>query len=239
MARLRTKDQTYYPEGSAKTAFNNIILAHVDEKRKLIRENNTLRILFIVSWIGLLFSIVGWYQTKNMPKTAPLVIEVKEDGRAKYIGKVDKITYANFEPKEYMVQAHLADFITFTREIHLDNEVMYKNILRAFGWITNELKVRLNEEIQKEDPFSKVGREKRLIEVETILKTTDKTWQVDWYERIIAINGTQLALNKYRGLFTIQQQEPGDEKERQRNPLGIYIVDYSVTEIKKPIMEVK
>lgn len=233
MSKFRGKNIAYQPEGSAETGFNRIVNEHVEERRKLLKEINTWRILFSISWVFVLFSLIGWYQTKNLPKTTPLIIEVQADGRAKYLGKVDHIRYETIQPKEYMIKAHLKDFITYTREIILDSDVMYDNILRAFGWVSVEIKQRLNNEIQTEDPFSKVGYEKRLVEVETIIQTTGATWQVDWYEVATTISGIETKRIKYRGLFTLQQQEPGNEKERERNPLGIYITDYNIAEVKQ------
>lgn len=233
MPRLKPQEKAFAADGTPDTAFNRIVSAHVEREKKLLKEINWLRIFNLISWAALLFSIFGWYQTKNLPKTVPLVIEVSEFGVPRYIGKIETLSYEKFQPKDYMIKAHLSDFVQYTREIILDSDVMYKDILKTFGWVSLDLKQRLNEEIQLKDPFSQVGRIKLNVKIESIIPTTNNTWQVDWYDEKTSMNGDIISQTKYRGLFTVQQQEPKDEKERERNPLGIYITDYNIVELKK------
>ena len=234
MPRLKASEKAYTPDSSPETAFNRIVSAHVERERKLIKEINWLRIFNFISWLALLASIIGWYQTKNMPKTVPLVVEVSEFGVPRYVGKIETLSYEKFQPKEYMIKAQLSDFVQYTREIILDSDVMYKDILKTFGWVSLDLKQRLNEEIQERDPFSQVGRIKVTVIIESIIPSTNNTWQVDWVDQTTSMNGDVIKEIKYRGLFTIQQQEPKGDKERERNPLGIYITDYNIVELKKP-----
>lgn len=237
-SKIEPKQTFYTPGGPPETAFTR---KSVDRTIKqydsliadLIRDKNIYRVGFFASLAFLALSVYGWYQTKNLPRTAPVVIEVNEFGTPTYLGTIDKISYETYQPKDYVIVSHITRFLSYIREISLDSEMMYKNITEeAFEWVSRDIRKRLTADINADGPFQKVGTIKRSVAIESVLRSTKNTWQADWFDVETTIAGQEIRRVKYRGLFTIAQQEPETERQKIKNPLGIYIVDYSITELK-------
>lgn len=233
MQRIRPGQKLYTPSGPPETGFNRVIKQYDDYILSLQRDVGIYRIvaLFCLFLVGI--SVFGWFQTIHLRRTVPVVIEVNEFGTPRYLGRADNLSFKKYEPKEYMYKAHIVNFITSTREIILDNDVMVRNMQKAFAGVSKDLRIRLKNEIMSADPFKKVGQIRLTIQVESVIKTTNKTWQADWYEIQSSMTGQELSRDKYRGLFTIVQQEPEDEKQEEMNPLSMYIVDYNITALKR------
>lgn len=232
MSRIHAKSVIYTPEGPADTDFNRAIHQYDRYIGTLMADLNVWRMIALIT-IGVnIFSIYGWYKTINLPRSIPVIVEVSELGVPKNIGSIEDLSYTTFEPKDYMIKSHIGRFIKQTREINLDSDVMYKNINEASWWISDDMKYNLKLEINENDPFMAVGLLKQTVEIETIINTTEKTWQADWVEIRTTLSGAETGRTKYRGIFTIAQVEPRNEKEKEMNPLGLYIIDYNYSEIK-------
>jgi type IV secretion system protein VirB5 len=180
----------------------------------------------------ILGTIVGWFRVLSVQKEIPIVIEVNELGRARYIGDISGRSYLQgYTVKDYMIESVLRDFIAYTRNIYADQEVMSQNYQQAAAWCSNELKVKLRDELVAEDPYAMIGRIKRTISIESGIKITNGSWQYDWFDVTADIYGKEISKLRYRGMFTVAIKEPQTDNERFNNPLGIYIVDYNISKV--------
>jgi type IV secretion system protein VirB5 len=186
----------------------------------------------LCSIIMILGTIIGWFHILRIQKEIPIVIEVNELGRAKYAGDISgKLYLQGYTVKDYMIESVLRDFISYTRDIYVDQEVMSQNYRQAASWCSNEIKAKLRDELVDEDPFAMVGRIKRSVSIESGIKITSNSWQYDWFDVTNDVYGKEISKLRYRGLFTVAIKEPQTENERFNNPLGIYIIDYNISKI--------
>jgi type IV secretion system protein VirB5 len=230
--RIQAKEMFKTAGGPVETRFNRVINQYDQYINKVIKQNRTWQLVGICSVIMLLGTIIGWFRVLSIQKEIPIVIEVNELGRAKYVGDISGKSYLHgYTVKDYMVESVLRDFIAYTREIYVDQEVMSKNYQQAALWCSNELKLKLRDELIAEDPFAMIGRIKRTVSIESGIKTTNATWQYDWFDVTSDMYGREISKLRYRGMFTVALKEPQTESERFNNPLGIYIVDYNITKI--------
>lgn len=234
--RLQPKEIFGGVSGPVETRFNRVINQYDQFINKLVRQNRLWQSVGICSVIMLLGTIIGWFRILNIQREIPIVIEVNELGRAKYIGDIGNKSYLQgYTVKDYMIEAVLRDFISCTRDICADQEVMSKNYQQAAAWCSNELKLKLRDELIAEDPFAMIGRTRRTVSIESGIKITDSTWQYDWFDINNDIYGKEISKPRYRGMFTVTVKEPQTDNERYQNPLGIYIVDYNISKINEVI----
>lgn len=66
----------------------------------------------------------------------------------------------------------------------------------------------------------------RTAEVKTILKVSPTVWRVEWEERD-SEKGFPVRAKRWTGIFTIGITPPTALKEVIKNPLGVYIIEYS------------
>ena len=230
--RIQPKEIFKGASGPVETRFNRVINQYDQYINTLLKQSRIWQLVGLCSVIMILGTIIGWFRVLGIQKEIPIVIEVNEMGRAKYIGDVSSRLYLQgYTVKDYMMESVLRDFIAFTREICLDQEVMSKNYQQAAAWCSNELKVKLRDDLVAEDPYAMIGRIKRTVSIESGIKITNGTWQYDWFDVTGDIYGKEISKLRYRGMFTVVIKEPQTENERFNNPLGIYIVDYNISKV--------
>jgi type IV secretion system protein VirB5 len=230
--RIQAKEMFKTASGPAETRFNRVINQYDQYINKIMRENRIWQLVGLCSVIMLMGTVIGWFRVLSIQKEIPIVIEVNELGRAKYVGDISGKSYLHgYTVKDYMVESVLRDFIAYTREIYVDQEIMSKNYRQAAAWCSNELKTKLRDELIEEDPFAMIGRVKKVVSIESGIKITNATWQYDWFDVTNDMYGKEISKIRYRGIFTAAIKEPQTENERFNNPLGIYIVDYNISKI--------
>lgn len=220
------KRTTYEPD-TLKNPFNaqeRVWDSIIGEER---RSKNTWRIIAIISMGALLGSIAVLAWAANLPKTVPLVITVAPWGESRYIGDVSNMGYKSMNVPDVAIQYQLRDFVTKLRSISTDSEVLFQNITDCYDKVTNNGSSVMTAKVREEDPFSEVGKKRRTVTIESILRISSGSWQVDWIETSL---GTTAIAERYRGLFTVKLLEPSD-KQRIKNPLGIYIDNYDITNL--------
>jgi type IV secretion system protein VirB5 len=236
MARIQAKEVFNTPKSAAETRFNKVVTQYDDYINKLINDNKVWRILGLLSVVMIALTLFGWFRISAMQKYIPVIVEVNELGRARYIGdlSVSAYNHRNFQVQDYMVEALIGDFIRYTREIYLDADVMAQNITKAAYYCSYDMQDKLKRELQVEDPFSKIGQFRIRVAIESNIKITEQTWQIDWYDIRQGLNGVESGRTRYRGLFTILVrgfEDTRTDEERSRNPLGVYIIDYNISRI--------
>ena len=229
--RIQPKE-IFKSSGPAETRFNRVINQYDLYINKLIKQSRIWQLVGLCSVIMILGTIIGWFHIITIQKEIPIVIEVNELGRAKYIGNISNKSYLQgYTVKDYMIESVLRDFIACTRDIYTDREVMSKNYQQAAAWCSNEIKVKLRDDLVAEDPFAMTGRIKRSVSIESGIKITNNSWQYDWFDVTNDIYGKEISKLRYRGMFTVAIKESQTENERFNNPLGIYIIDYNISKI--------
>jgi type IV secretion system protein VirB5 len=230
--RIQPKEIFRSTSGPVETKFNRVINQYDQYINKLIKDNRTWQLAGLCSIIMITGTIIGWFFVLNMKKDIPVVIEVNELGRAKYIGEISGKSYLQgYTVKDYMIESVIRDFITYTREINADQEVMTKNYQKAASWCSSETRVKLRDDLVLEDPISMAGRLRKIVSIESGIKITNNSWQYDWFDVTNDIYGREISKLRYRGIFTVTIKEPQTENERFGNPLGIYLVDYNISRI--------
>jgi type IV secretion system protein VirB5 len=209
------------PFGRAEKAYGDLLA----EERK--GKDRWRRAAFISQGFVVLCACILWYAV-SLPKTAPLVITVAPWGEAEYRGDVSGLSYWNAQIPETAIQYQVREFVRELRGISGDSEVLYQNITRCYARVTEKCNRKMTAELREEDPFSLVGREKRTVTIESVLRLSTHTWQADWIEN--TAGGANTGRRRMRGVFTVELLEP-QAKQRVLNPLGIYIDDYDVTEL--------
>jgi type IV secretion system protein VirB5 len=162
--RIQPKEIFRSASGPVETRFNRVINQYDQYINKLIKQSRVWQLVGLCSVVMILGTIAGWFRVLSVQKEIPIVIEVNELGRARYIGEISGKSYLQgYTVKDYMIESVLRDFIAYTRNIYADPEVMSQNYQQAAAWCSNELKVKLRDELVAEDPYAMIGRIKRTV----------------------------------------------------------------------------
>lgn len=148
----------------------------------------------------------------------PYVVEIDTLGQTRAVGPA----IAAYEPTDAQVAYHLARFIENVRSLSIDPIVVRQNWLRAYDYATDRAANTLNDYARENDPFSRVGQRTVTVEVTSIVRSSDDSFELRWREQSFE-NGTLAATTRYTAVLSIVLQPPRTEEALRKNPLGVYV----------------
>jgi len=157
-----------------------------------------------------------WRSTQSM--VTPYVIELDSSGEVRTVSA----TVANYEPTDAQIAYQLAGFIKDVRSVSIDPIVVRENWLNAYHYTTDKASLTLNDYAREHDPFSDVGKRSVSIDIASIVRSSDDSFDVRWRETTY-LSGVQQGQSTYTAVLSIVIDPPRDEATLHRNPLGIYV----------------
>ena len=148
----------------------------------------------------------------------PYVVEVDTGGQVRAVGEAA----TPYRPDDAQTAHHLARFITLVRSLSIDPVVVRHNWLDAYDYTTDRGAAVLNEHARANDPFARIGRETVTVQINSVVRASDASFQVRWTERRY-VNGAAAGLERWTAVVSIVMQTPRTEERLRRNPLGIYV----------------
>jgi len=202
--------------------------------RKLVKteekKESRWKYMALISFGCLVLSIITLVYQSTLPRTVPLVVTVSDFGEAKYVGDVSNYSYSNIVIPEECYNYQLRKYITNLYSISADSTVLRNNLKDCYSTLTRESAQKLTEMLKSENPMKVFGEVLRNVEIESILKQTSKTYQVEFWVKTTDMSGVVRTNERMRGLFTIKVMSPSKE-DLQYNPLGIYITNFDFTKL--------
>jgi type IV secretion system protein VirB5 len=148
-------------------------------------------------------------------------------GEAAYLGEVRQ-TGGALQVPESAVLYQVRKFIANLRSVSTDAQVLYNNIDECYSMVTTTYEPIMTRMLRSASPFDLVGKLRRTVEIESAIKVTGSSYQVDWLETAIE-TGSQKR-QRMRALITVKIL-PTDNNIIKKNPLGIFIDNCELTEL--------
>ena len=148
----------------------------------------------------------------------PYVVEVDKTGEVRAVGEAA----TPYRPADAQIAFHLARFITLVRSLSIDPIVVRQNWLDAYDYTTDKGAVVLNDYASKNDPFTRVGRESVTVQITSVVRASDSSFNVRWTEQRF-VNGAPAGTERWNAVASIVLQTPRTEQRLRKNPLGIYV----------------
>jgi type IV secretion system protein VirB5 len=157
-----------------------------------------------------------WQSTRI--KITPFIVEIDSQGEVKGVGPVTD----HYQPTDAQIAHALERFIRDVRSIPIDPVVLRENWLEAYDFTTQRGAMSLNEFARANDPFANVGQTSIAIEVTSVVRASENSFQVRWIERKYA-NGAPSVTERWTAILTLVMTPPRDEARLRKNPLGVYV----------------
>ncbi len=165
---------------------------------------------------------VLWQSVQS--RVTPYVVEVDRLGEARAVTEAE----AAFQPTDPQIAWHLSRFIRNVRGISLDPVVMRQDWLDAYAFATQRGSQFLGDYARAADPFSQVGTRTVSVQVVSVVRASDKSFQVKWSETVFE-RGAMAGRSNWTAILTIVTRTPATADVLRKNPLGIYVdaIDWS------------
>ncbi|MCC2977114.1 conjugal transfer protein TrbF [Sphingomonas sp. PL-96] len=165
---------------------------------------------------------LAWQSLQS--RVTPYVVEVDRLGEARAVQPAD----LDYRPTDPQVAWHLSRFITSIRSVSLDPVLMRRDWLQAYDFVTQRGARFLGEHARSAAPFAHVGEQTVSVQVTSVVRASDKSFQVKWTETAFE-RGAQSGTSRWTAILTTVTRPPASAEVLRKNPLGIYVdaIDWS------------
>jgi type IV secretion system protein TrbF len=189
---------------------------------------------FVLHFVGigslLLFaaSLFLFFVSLQRQDVVPVLVNVMPSGEAAYLGEV-RAGSGGIQVPEAAIRFQVKEFVSNLRSVPVDIQVMNEKLTKCYHAASKAYEPYLTRMIREQGFFSLVGKIRRVVEIESVLRITNSSYQVDWIETVSEANGMRQA-HKMRALLTVVTIDPQPDFI-ETNPLGIFIEDFEWTEL--------
>lgn len=151
-------------------------------------------------------------------RVTPYVVEVDRFGAVQAVAPAIQ----DYQPADQEIAWHLARFIEHVRGVSIDAVLVRKNWLEAYDFVTDKAAVFQNDYARARDPFANIGTRSISIQVTSVVRASDSSFQVKWVETTYERGGLA-SIERWTALLTLVIEPPRTADKLRSNPLGIYI----------------
>jgi len=157
-------------------------------------------------------------------RVVPYVVEVDRLGEPRAVAPAD----AGLLPTDAQFAWFLGRFVTDVRSVSLDPVLMRRNWLSAYDFTTRRGAVFLDDYARAADPFGHVGERTVSVQVTSVVRASDRSYQVKWVETAYE-RGALVGTTHWTAMLSVVLAAPSSADALRRNPLGLHVdaVDWS------------
>lgn len=183
-----------------------------------------------------LAAVGGLYQRSMQSKFVPLVVMQDANRKVVSVTRADRVAGAETGDFEALAASFIENVRLVTPDVQLQRKAILKAycVLNAQDAATNKVNEYLNGKDETR-PFKRAANETVNVEITSVLKETDQSYQVEWIEHIRDRQGIKKAEPEMRALVTMYQGDPNvrdnqsPEENALCNPRALYVKDFNWT----------
>ena len=175
-------------------------------------------------------SLVAYVADRNATHIATYIVPIDPSGQPGEIQLADKA----YKPTDAMVGYFVADWVKLTRaRSPVDPRLNINNLRKANGFVseraTSEYQDMFQAMVAAGKNPGRVGVSGVDVEIRSVIQRSPATYQVQWSETETA-NSDKPIVTHWTGLFSTKIVPPKDQAQVFKNPLGLYLTHFTITE---------
>lgn len=190
----------------------------------LVVQARNWRFIAVVAIVIAAVAVTGLAVRATQSKFIPYVVEVDKFGSVAATGLANKGEVKD----ERIIRAFLFRFLQDARRVTFDPAVQKESVNRVFSVLANNTaaNAKMSEYFATNNPFERGQNEGVEAEISSILRISDKSWQIAWTEKTRDPSGTVRREEIWKATVTVAFNAPTEEAQILVNPLGMYVVDF-------------
>ena len=183
------------------------------------------RIIAFATLMLALISTTGAVFLGVKKQVATYVVEVDKSGMP---GRITLVSEP-YRPDTAQVGYFVGEIVRLVRDRPLDPVVMRQQWTRAYQFLAGQAVNAMNEYAANDTGLRSLpgqGATARTVEIGSVLQKSEGTFQVRWVETSYS-GGMRRTREDYTGLFQIKIMHPRDEADTFKNPIGVYITNFT------------
>jgi len=168
----------------------------------------------------------GLIHIASQSRVSPFVVEVDRLGQAVAFGPAEQLRKTD----ERLIRYQLNLFVRDVRSVFSDAEVQKTVINRAYGHAKDGALGFLNDYFKKSNPFLREAEGTVTVQVQSVLRLSASSWQVQWRETQIAPGGRVVSETAWQAVLGVELTPPETTDVLLVNPLGLYVTEINWTQ---------
>lgn len=169
--------------------------------------------------LALSFALVaGLLWQSVQARVVPYVVEVDKLGGVRAVGPAIR----SYDPNDAQIAYYLARFIANVRSLSIDPVVVRNDWLAAYDYATDRAAAFLNDYAQKNDPFKAIGERTVSVQVTSVVRVSNASFQVKWAEETFD-RDVRAKTEHWTAILSVVTRPPPNADVLRKNPLGLYI----------------
>ena len=160
----------------------------------------------------------GMLWQASQSRVTPYVVQVDKFGAVQAIGPAIQ----NYSPTDAEIAWYLSRFVTDVRSLSLDPIVVRRNWLEAYDYATDHGALFLNQYAQANDPFKAVGERTISVQITSVVRASDNSFQVKWTEQVFE-HDALARTEHWTAILSVVTKQPTTAEILNKNPLGLYV----------------
>jgi type IV secretory pathway TrbF-like protein len=221
----------YPPAGDNHTRFtsdsHNLTL--VDTINGQAQKNaRTWQIVALVSLASFFISLGITGYAVTLPKTVPVIVTVNPEGRAAYVGRVDRAMYNSATVPEISKIYALRRLLTAMHTWVIDREAQNMFITEAASLVQSGAVNQLDIFFRANNPYARLGEITQSVDIEPPLRQTDATYIIYFSTEQKDLSGYVRRTDRWSALVNLDVFET-----TEANPLGLYIINFDIKRLEE------
>ena len=189
----------------------------------LITRAKNWRFIAVLCLVIAIIQAGGMIAMSMRSKIVPYVVAVDSLGRQVAAGMADD----NFTPNDRLKRAALLEWISDLRIVTNDGVVQRRAVDRVYARIADgsQAMTVVSDFYKNDPPQKRIEKETVSVDVESVLPTSEKTFEIEWMETARDLQGQVTSQDHWKGAFTVTIHPSTDELMIRTNPLGIYVTN--------------
>ena len=191
----------------------------------LITRERNWRAMAFVCGLTSVVAVFGLVWLSARSRVVPFVVAMDSLGRPMAAGPAEQTTTADDRIK----RATLYTWLENLRLVTSDGVAQRKAIDRVYAYVASgsQAQAFISDFYRSDPPQKRAQTETVGVEVQSVLPTSDRTFEVEWAETTRDLYGTITEKARWKAAFTIAINPPTEEAIARVNPLGIYVTHAS------------
>jgi len=192
-------------------------LAFLDRYRQLARSVRNWQLAFAAAMLLAFLATGGMFSLATQSKVRPYIVEVDRLGNAVAFGPPEETAL----PSERLHRSLLALAVRNLRIKVTDPKAQEMLLLQGMGYLKGPALAYVQDWLRANNPY-RHQRENRAVEVQSVLRLSENTWQLQWVETIYDADQDDRR-ETWQAVASVALEPPTTNAEILDNPLGLYI----------------
>ena len=195
----------------------------------LITRAKNWRVMALLCAATVVLETGGLIALSMRSRVVPYIVAVDSLGRQVAAAPAQQSSVTD----DKLRRAAIFEWVGDLRLVTNDGTAQRKAIGRVYDHIANGSPAMgfINDFYRNDPPQKRAETQTVNVDVQSVLPTSDKTFEVEWIETARDLQGQVTQQSRWKGAFTVVVNPPADERLMRVNPLGIYVTNASWSKV--------